>query len=77
MFHCPINAIRTYMWIQLDPVLGATLVTGNMAPKSGLAPILKVDIFSVLKMWKFLCKKSFLSISTTNLVKEISDLIKI
>ena len=51
MFHCPINAIRTYMWIQLDPVLGATLVTGNMAPKSGLAAILKVEIFSVLKMW--------------------------
>ena len=35
--------------MQLDPVLGATLVTGNMAPKSGLAPILKVEIFFSVK----------------------------
>ena len=45
--------------VQLDPVLGATLVTANMAPKSGLALILKVELYSVCKMWQNFVKKKF------------------
>ena len=62
------------MWVQLDPVLGATLVTENIAPKSGLAPILNVEFFSCEQCDEFLVKKSFLSVVATYLFKGLDDL---
>ena len=40
--------------VQLNPDIGAELVTGNMAPKCGLAPTLKVETFEFCQDFQIL-----------------------